>query len=82
MAFYRRNYDPFGNRVCHRRISLGTIRGSQRRTQLIGEVRGDIGSLFNQWVAFGGDQVTFYGDMKKAIIEFAKALELDLVEES
>ena len=52
------------------------------RTQLIGEVRGEIGKLFSQWDAFGWHRVTLYGDVKEPLMEFGKALGLEVVEEA
>jgi hypothetical protein len=52
------------------------------RTQLIGEVRGDIAKLFNQWDSFGWHRVTVYGDVKEPLTEFAKALGLTVIEEA
>jgi len=60
--------------------SLDTERGC--RTQLVGEVRGDIGKLFRQWDAFTWHRVTVYGDVKEPLIEFGKALGLSIVEEA
>jgi hypothetical protein len=53
------------------------------RTQLIGEVRGDMGRLFDGWgAAFDWHRVTVYGDVKEPLIEFAKALGLRIIEEA
>ena len=69
--------------VVHQAKSAGNL-GSERgcRTQLIGEVRGDIGKLFAHWASFGWHRVTVYGDMKEPLIEFGKALGLKVVEEA
>jgi hypothetical protein len=52
------------------------------RTQLVGEVKGDIGKLFYQWDKFSWHRVTVYGDVKEPLIEFGKALGLSIVEET
>jgi hypothetical protein len=52
------------------------------RTQLVAEVRGDIGKLFDQWDAFGWHRVTLYGDVKEPLIDFGKALGLQVIEET
>lgn len=69
--------------VIHQAKSVGNL-NSQRgcRTQLIGEVRGDIGELFDQWERFGWHRVTVYGDVKEPLVEFGKALGLRVIEEA
>jgi len=52
------------------------------RTQLIGEVKGDIGKLFDQWDRFGWHRVTVYGDVREPLIELGKALGLQVIEEA
>ncbi|UCD27649.1 MAG: hypothetical protein JSV03_11100 [Planctomycetota bacterium] len=69
--------------VIHQAKAVGNLDADRGcRTQLVGEVRGDIGKLFNQWDLFGWHRVTVYGDVKEPIIEFAKALGLEVVEEA
>ena len=69
--------------VIHQAKSVGNLDADRGcRTQLIGEVRGDIGKLFRQWDAFGWHRVTVYGDIKDPLIEFGKALGLKVVEEA
>jgi hypothetical protein len=60
--------------------ALDTERGC--RTKLAAEVRGDIGKLFDQWDQFGWHRVTVYGDVREPLIEFGKALELEIIEEA
>jgi len=52
------------------------------RTKLTCEVRGDIGKLFNHWDRFGWHRVTVYGDVKEPLMEFGKALGLNVIEEA
>ena len=69
--------------VIHQAKSVGNLDASRGcRTQLIGEVRGDIGKLFDQWDLFGWHRVTVFGDVKEPLIEFGKALGLGVVEEA
>ena len=69
--------------VIHQAKAVGNL-DSQRgcRTQLVGEVRGDIGNLFQQWDHFGWHRVTVFGDVKEPLIQFGKALGLEIVEEA
>jgi hypothetical protein len=50
------------------------------RTQLAGEVRGDIGKLFNHWDVW--HRTTLYGDVKEPLTELGKALGLKVIEEA
>ena len=69
--------------VIHQAKSVGNLDAPRGcRTQLIGEVCGDIGKLFDQWDLFGWHRVTVFGDVKKPLIEFGKALGLRVVEEA
>ncbi|UCD29939.1 MAG: hypothetical protein JSV03_05540 [Planctomycetota bacterium] len=69
--------------VIHQAKAVGNLDSDRGcRTQLIGEVRGDIGKLFRQWNNFSWHRVTVYGDVKEPLIEFGKALGLDIVEEA
>lgn len=69
--------------VIHQARAAGNL-DSERgcRTQLIGEVRGDIGNLFQQWDHFTWHRVTVYGDVKEPLMEFGKALGLKIVQEA
>jgi len=69
--------------VIHQAKAAGNL-DSERgcRTQLIGEVRGDIGKLFYQWDRFGWHRVTVYGDVQEPLIEFGRALGLDVIVEA
>jgi len=69
--------------IIHQAKALGPL-DSERgcRTKLIGEVRGDIGKLFDQWGRFGWHRVTVYGDVKEPLAEFGKALGLEVIEEA
>ncbi len=60
--------------------ALDTERGC--RTKLAAEVHGDIGKLFDQWDQFGWHRVTVYGDVREPLIEFGKALSLEIIEEA
>jgi len=69
--------------IIHQAKSVGNLDAPRGcRTQLIGEVRGDIGKLFDQWDLFGWHRVTVYGDVKQPLIEFGKALGLRVIEEA
>ncbi len=67
--------------VIHRAKSVGNL-DSERgcRTQLVGEVHGDIGKLFRHWDHW--HRVTVYGDVKEPLVEFGKALGLSIIEEA
>ena len=69
--------------VIHQAKSVGNLDSDRGcRSQLIGEVRGDIGNLFYEWDSFSWHRVTVYGDVKDPLIEFGKALGLRIVEEA
>jgi hypothetical protein len=69
--------------VIHQAKAVGNLDADRGcRTQLVGEVRGDIGKLFDQWDAFGWHRVTVYGNVQEPLAEFAKALGLDVIEEA
>jgi hypothetical protein len=69
--------------VLHQAKSVGNL-GADRgcRTQLLGDVRGDIGKLFREWDLFGWHRVTVYGDIQEPLVELAKALGLEVVKEA
>ena len=69
--------------IIHQAKAVGNL-DSERgcRTQLIGEVRGDVGNLFDQWDHFSWHRVTVFGDVKEPLIEFGKALGLEVIEEA
>jgi len=50
------------------------------RTQLAGEVRGDIVKLFHHWDAW--HRITLYGDLKEPLAELGRALGLKIIEEA
>ena len=52
------------------------------RTKLAAEPVGDIDKLFTCWDQWGWHRVTFYGDLKAPVLEFAKAVGLTVVEEA
>jgi hypothetical protein len=52
------------------------------RTKLIGEVCGDSFKMLDRWMDFGWHRVTVYGDAKEPLIEFGKALGLEVVQEA
>jgi len=69
--------------VIHQAKAVGNLDADRGcRTQLVGEVRGDVGKLFFQWDLFGWHRVTVYGDVKEPLVEFGKALGLSIVEEA
>jgi len=69
--------------VIHQGKAVGNLDSPRGcRTQLVAEVHGDIGNLFQQWDHFSWHRVTVYGDVKEPLIEFAKALGLEIIEEA
>ena len=69
--------------IIHQAKSLGPLDCEKGcRTKLIGEVRGDVGKLFDQWNQFGWHRVTVYGDVKEPLAEFGKALGLEVIDEA
>jgi len=69
--------------VIHQAKAVGNLDADRGcRTQLLGEVRGDIEKLFHQWDRFGWHRVTLYGDVKEPLIELGKALGLEIIEEA
>jgi hypothetical protein len=69
--------------VIHQATSLGPLACEKGcRTKLIGEIRGDIGKLFDRWSEFGWHRVTVYGDVKEPLAEFGRALGLEVIEEA
>ncbi|MGQ9574539.1 MAG: twin-arginine translocation signal domain-containing protein [Thermoguttaceae bacterium] len=69
--------------VLHQAKAAGNLDADRGcRTQLLGQVRGDIGKLFSQWDLFGWHRVTVYGDIKEPLVEFGKALGLEIIEEA
>lgn len=69
--------------VIHQATAVGNLSADRGcRTQLLGEVRGDIGKLFAEWDRFGWHRVTVYGDLKEPLIEFGKALGLETIQEA
>jgi len=70
--------------IIHQAKAVGNLDANRGcRTQLVAEVRGDIGKMFDQWgAAFDWHRVTVYGDVKEPLVEFAKALGLGIIEEA
>jgi len=69
--------------IIHQAKSVGNLDAPRGcRTQLVGEVRGDISKLFDQWDMFGWHRVTVYGDVKEPLIEFGNTLGLKIIEEA
>lgn len=69
--------------VIHQAKAVGNLDAERGcRTQLLGEIRGDIGKLFAQWDLFGWHRVTLYGDVQEPLMEFAKALGLEVIVEA
>lgn len=52
------------------------------RTKLCAEPAGDIEKLFTMWDQWGWHRVTFYGDLREPVFEFADALGWKVVEEA
>jgi L-fucose isomerase-like protein len=52
------------------------------RTKLAVEPDGDIEKLFTQWDRYGWHRVTVYGDLKEPLLEIAKMLKWNVVEEA
>lgn len=79
----------FGTNVAQKKMVIHQARAVAnldaergRRTQLVDEVRGDIEKLFYEWDRFGWHRVTVYGDVKEPLIEFGRALGLEVIEEA
>jgi hypothetical protein len=69
--------------VIHQAKAVGNLSADRGcRTQLLGDVRGDIGKLFHQWDLFGWHRVTVYGDVQEPLVEFGKALGLEIIREA
>ena len=69
--------------IIHQAKAVGNLDADRGcRTQLLGEVRGDIEKLFHEWDRFGWHRVTVYGDIKEPLVELGKALGLEIVEEA
>ncbi len=69
--------------VIHQAKAVGNLQADRGcRTQLLGEVRGDINKLFAEWDRFGWHRVTVYGDVQGPLCEFGKALGLEVVVEA
>jgi hypothetical protein len=69
--------------VVHQAKSVGNLSADRGcRTQLLGEVCGDIGKMFDEWDRFGWHRVTVYGDIQEPLIELAKALKLEVIQEA
>lgn len=69
--------------VIHQGKAVGNLDADRGcRTQLVVEVRGDIGKLFAEWDRFSWHRVTFYGDIQEPLIELGKALGLEIVREA
>jgi hypothetical protein len=52
------------------------------RTKICGEPLGDIEKLFTMWDQWGWHRVTFYGDLRRPMIDLAGALGYKVVEEA
>ncbi|MCY2990204.1 MAG: hypothetical protein NTY19_20360 [Planctomycetota bacterium] len=67
--------------LIHRAKSAGNF-DSERgcRSQLVGDVQGDIEKLMRHWHAW--HRVTVYGDIRESLTELGKALRLETVEEA
>ena len=69
--------------VIHKAKSVGNLESERGcRTKLIAEIDGDIEKLFDRWNRFGWHRVTVYGDVKEPLMEFGKALGLEVIEEA
>jgi hypothetical protein len=69
--------------IVHQAKAVGNLDADRGcRTQLLGEVRGDIEKLFHEWDRFGWHRVTLYGDVKQPLVELGRALGLEIIEEA
>jgi len=69
--------------VIHQAKAVGNLDADRGcRTQLLGRIRGDVGKMFAEWDRFSWHRVTVYGDIKEPLIEFGKALGLEIIEEA
>ncbi len=69
--------------VIHQAKAVGNLESERGcRTKLIAEVHGDMEKLFDRWNRFGWHRVTVYGDVKEPLMEFGKALGLEIIEEA
>jgi len=69
--------------IIHQAKAVGNLDSEYGcRTQLVAEVCGDIGKLFDQWDRFGWHRITVYGDLKEPLSEFGRALGLEIIEEA
>jgi hypothetical protein len=69
--------------IIHQAQAIGNLVSEYGcRTKLVAEVCGDIGKLFDQWDQFGWHRVTVYGDVKKPLAQFGRALGLEVIEEA
>jgi hypothetical protein len=69
--------------IIHQAKSVGNLSADRGcRTQLLCDVRGDIGKLFHQWDLFGWHRVTVYGDVQKLLAEFGKSLGFQVIQEA
>jgi len=78
-------YPIFGRKeiIIHQAKAVGNLDSEYGcRTKLMAEVHGDIGKLFEKWDRFGWHRVTVYGDVKEPLVEFGRALGLDIIEEA
>lgn len=67
--------------VIHQAKAVGNLDSDRGcRTQLIGEVRGDIAKLFRHWDHW--HRVTVYGNVKEPLAEFARGLGLKVIGEA
>jgi hypothetical protein len=69
------------NLILHQSTSVGNY-DSERgcRSQLVGEVKGDIEKLMRYWQCW--HRITVYGDIKEPLKELAAALKLKVIEEA
>jgi hypothetical protein len=69
--------------VLHQAKAVGNLNADRGcRSQLVGEVHGDIGKLFDQWDHFSWHRVTLFGDVREPLTEFGQALGLTVIEEA
>jgi L-fucose isomerase-like protein len=69
--------------VIHQAKAVGNLDADRGcRTQLVGEVQGDIARLFDQWDQFGWHRVTVYGDLLEPLAELGQALGLEVIKEA
>jgi hypothetical protein len=69
--------------IVHQAKSCGNIDDDRScRTKLAAEVKGDVDKLLGQWDRWGWHRVTFFGDHRRAVEQYAALSGLKLIEEA